>query len=180
MVIAGDMHPLTVEQASPLACIGKPDDVRCSGDSGKEGTAEQSLEVDRQVGLPVTEGSEPGHRTEPSGHSPELVTGEENRLRDSGVPLDKRPPRGLDEPAQLRVGPVRVDRGDYGDRMDDISERTRLHQQDALRTGHGRFHDPVCRRSASLSGRPAARTAAAAALMSYSTRRNQSPELSSS
>ena len=131
-----DQSTLSMQEPCPLSGIRKADDPDGSGDPCEKSAPEQALQVDRQIRPPVTQGAEPCDRANPTGRTPELVTGKKDRSRNAGMPLDEGAPCGLDQPAKLGLGPVTVDCGDHGKGMDDIAEGTRLHQKNASRDGH--------------------------------------------
>ncbi len=108
VLIHGD--PLAMEKGGSLPRIGETDDSRGTGGSRKEGTTEESLEVEGQVGLPVAQGSEPGKGTHPTGRAPEFLAGEEYYSRNSRVPIEQSPPRRVKKPTDFGIGVMPAER----------------------------------------------------------------------
>ena len=118
--------PFSMQQTRSLAGIGEPHDTRGSGKSGKQGAPQQSLQIDRQIGLPIGQDLQPGQRADPSPRPPEFFTGKKQCSGDPRMMLHQRAPCRVNEPAQLGFRPVPMDGRDNRKRMDHITERTRL------------------------------------------------------
>jgi hypothetical protein len=132
-----DRNAFRVEKSGPLAGVGKAHDAGGSGEPAEEPASQEPLKIKGEIGMPVTERTPPGRRTQPSRGTSKTIPGKQDRRFDTRISLHQGTPCGKDQPPELALGPVFADRGDHGKGVDNIPEGTRLDQQDAT----GPVHD---------------------------------------
>ena len=130
--LGGHVHGLVVEMASAFAGVGEADDATGVGaaEAGDEGAAEESLEIEDEVGFARGDLFRPAGNARPAGGAAELTAGEVDDFIDVRVAVEERRPLGIDEPAEVRVRPAFFDEGDGGEGVDDVAEGAGFEDQD--------------------------------------------------
>jgi hypothetical protein len=129
-----------VEVAGSFSGVAESEDGFCAAGSGDEGAAEETLEVDGEVGLAVVERAIPGEGFDFSTEAAELLAGElEEFVGDAGA-FEDRGPAGVDDPGELGLGVGGPEGGGGGEGVDDVAERTRLDEENGRRSKVRRVH----------------------------------------